>query len=52
LTGNLALVPLFEESTKLMLQLKEGNCDEPTLANYRAILTETRAAVEVFIAEP
>ena len=52
LTGNLALTPLFEESTKLMNQLRGGPCDEATLQNYRAILTETRAEVEKIIAAP
>jgi HPt (histidine-containing phosphotransfer) domain-containing protein len=52
LTGNLALTPLFEESTKLMNQLREGNCDEATLGNYRAILTHTRSEVEKIIAAP
>ena len=52
LTGNLALTPLFEESTKLMNQLREGNYDEATLANYRKILTETRSEVERIVAAP
>jgi HPt (histidine-containing phosphotransfer) domain-containing protein len=50
LTGNLALTPLFEESTKLMNQLREGKYDEAALQNYRAILTETRAEVEGILA--
>jgi HPt (histidine-containing phosphotransfer) domain-containing protein len=49
LTGNLSLTLLFEESTKLMNQLREGTCDETTLQNYRGVLTETRSEVEKFI---
>ena len=52
LTGNLSLTPLFEESTKLMNQLREGSCDEATLQNYRSILTATRTEVEKIIAAP
>jgi HPt (histidine-containing phosphotransfer) domain-containing protein len=52
LTGNLALTPLFEESTKLMNQLKEGKFDEAAVQNYRGILTETRSAVELVLAAP
>ena len=52
LTGNLALTPLFEESTKLMNQLRGGSYDEETLRNYRAILIETRTEAEKIIASP
>jgi HPt (histidine-containing phosphotransfer) domain-containing protein len=52
LTGNLALTPLFEESTKLMNQLREGKYDEATLQNYRTALTETRGEVEKVLAAP
>ena len=52
LTGNLALTPLFEESTKLMNQLHSGPCDEATLQNYRSILAETRGEVEKILAAP
>ncbi|MDR1932645.1 MAG: Hpt domain-containing protein [Spirochaetales bacterium] len=50
LTGNLALTPLFEESTKLMNQLRDGKYDEETLASYRSALTETRSEVKKFVA--
>ena len=49
-TGNLALTPLFEQSAKLMSQLRGGGYDEAVLQNYRDILTETRAEVEKIIA--
>ena len=52
LTGNLALTPLFEESTKLMNQLRGGSYEDATLQNYRTILTQTRAEVEKIIAAP
>jgi hypothetical protein len=52
LTGNLALTPLFEESTSLMNQLREGAYEEATLQNYRTILTETRDEVKKLIESP
>ena len=52
LTGNLALTQLFEESTKLMNQLRDGSYDEATLQSYRVMLSETRAEVEKAIAAP
>jgi HPt (histidine-containing phosphotransfer) domain-containing protein len=50
LTGNLALTSLFEESTKLMNQLREGTYDEETIRSYRSALTETRTHVEGILA--
>ncbi|MDR1178959.1 MAG: Hpt domain-containing protein [Spirochaetales bacterium] len=52
LTGNLALTPLFEESTSLMNQLRGGAYEEATLQNYRTILTETRDEVKKLIEAP
>jgi HPt (histidine-containing phosphotransfer) domain-containing protein len=52
LTGNLALTPLFEESTKLMNHLRAGSYDEAILRNYRTILTETRAEVRKMLEAP
>jgi HPt (histidine-containing phosphotransfer) domain-containing protein len=52
LTGNLALTSLFEESTKLMNQLREGSYEEAVLQNYRSILTKTRDEVKKVIEAP
>jgi HPt (histidine-containing phosphotransfer) domain-containing protein len=47
--GNIALEPLFQLSSKLMVQLREGIRDEEVIAQYREVLTGTRAAVEAYL---
>jgi HPt (histidine-containing phosphotransfer) domain-containing protein len=52
LTGNLSLTLLFEESTKLMNQLRAGSYEEATLLNYRGILARTREEVKKVVEAP
>lgn len=41
MTGNLSFTILFEHATALMLQLREGEADPQTLADYRAAYQKT-----------
>ncbi|MCL2481117.1 MAG: hypothetical protein FWF38_05355 [Spirochaetaceae bacterium] len=51
LTGNLGMNILFEESSKLMVQMRSGAPDEQTLKNYREALTKTCEYAEKLVAE-
>jgi HPt (histidine-containing phosphotransfer) domain-containing protein len=51
LTGNLDMPALFKESTDLMNQLRAGEPNETTLANYRSALEETRKCLDDVIAK-
>lgn len=50
MTGNLSLTPLFELSSALNEQLKQGAPDAGTLAEYRDAYEKTRGAVEATVA--
>lgn len=50
MTGNLALDALFEVSTSLMGQLREGVIDEPTVQDFFATYKATRQYVEEEVA--
>lgn len=50
MTGNLSLTAIFDASTELMLQLRQGAPDEALLAHYRAVLEETQLQVAQAIA--
>lgn len=50
MTGNLSLTALFEASTKLMQELREGTPREESLREYREALKETRDQVEALCA--
>ena len=41
ITGNLSLTLLFELSTRLMHELREGKCDEAVIAEYRDAYKKT-----------
>lgn len=51
MTGNLSLTKLFDDSSKLMVQLKDNIYDEDTIASYRESVIKTREAVEEAVAE-
>lgn len=47
--GNLALDALFESSTELMVQLREGAPGDEAVQTYRQALEDTRSAVEALL---
>ena len=49
MTGNLGMTMLFEESTKLMVEMRAGAPDETNLKNYREALIKTRECTEKLI---
>ncbi len=51
MTGNLGMDMLFNESAKLMVQLRAGAPDEQTLKNYREALIKTRDYAEKMSAQ-
>lgn len=52
MTGNLSLTPLFEASTTLMNELRQGQpASEGALATYRDAYEKTRVAVEELVQE-
>ena len=51
MTGNLGMNILFEESSKLMVQMRSGAPDEQDLKNYREAVIKTREYTEKIIAE-
>ena len=46
MTGNLSLTTLFEQSEKLMHQLRQGELNQELIALYRETYTLTRGFVE------
>ena len=50
MTGNLSLVAVFDASTRLMQQLREGNADGEAIEQYRAALRTTMETVETLAA--
>lgn len=51
MTGNLSLPRLFESSTRLMTELREGKADPDLLARYREDVENTRVCIEAVLAE-
>jgi len=51
LTGNLGMNIVFEESSKLMVQMRSGAPDEQDLKNYREALVKTREYAEKLVTE-
>lgn len=51
MTGNLSLPAIFESSTALMQQLRQGPPEEALLATYRDAKEKTIAAIHELIAE-
>ena len=51
MVGNLGMTNLFEESSKLMVQMRSGAPDEQDLKNYREAVIKTRECVEKLIPE-
>ena len=51
IAGNLALTALFEISSELMTQLKEGTVNHELIGQYREILKATNNAAESMMAE-
>ena len=49
--GNLGLTALFESSSVLMTQLKEGVANSDLIDGYRAILKDTQEAAKDLIAQ-
>ena len=51
MTGNLGMNILFEESSKLMVQMRSGAPDEQDLKNYRDAVIKTREYAEKVVAQ-
>lgn len=51
MTGNLTLTKVFEASTLLMNELRQGILNDETVAAYRDALAKTRVYVDEVIAE-
>ena len=51
MTGNLGMTIVFDESAKLMVQMRSGAPDEETLKIYREALIKTREYVEKLVVE-
>ncbi len=49
MTGNLALTKVFETSTRLMNEFRQGIADEGAIAEYREALVRTREIVEKIV---
>ena len=49
MTGNLGMTILFDESSKLMIQMRTGAPEDQTLKNYREALVKTREYTEKII---
>ena len=49
--GNLALTALFDISSELMIQLRDGIADPELIGQYREILKATNGAAEALAAE-
>lgn len=51
MTGNLSMVAIFDLSTQLMVQLRQGIADEQLIADYRDALNKTKICVDELMQE-